>query len=102
LQQLRSALEFFRSDKTTYPAVNVGAWGNVSLLDTSNPNTGLVSTYMDAIPVGITNPYIYVQTNSGYGYCLAAKLDNVPSVSATCSVAFPAGYSTYNYVVKNP
>lgn len=101
LEQLRSALEFYRSDSatSTYPNVNA-TWGNVSALGTGV--TYLVPTYMDSIPVGTTNPYGYVQTNSGTGYCLAAKLDNAPASTVTCSVGLSGAYSTYNYVIKNP
>src|SRR5689334_21031650 len=46
IEQIRSALEMYRSDNGGYPAVNTSSFGNASALDAG----GLVSTYMPSIP----------------------------------------------------
>ncbi|EKD67904.1 MAG: hypothetical protein ACD_48C00158G0006 [uncultured bacterium] len=102
IEQLRSALELFRSDKGYYPSVGTGNWIDASELNTGNVDTGLVDSYIPSIPSdpkGNTNPYKYKVTNlSGanyYGYCLSAFIEGTGSTSCT-------EYTGYNYATKNP
>jgi len=106
IEQIRSALEMFRSDTGGYPAVNTGAFGNVSALNTGNSNTGLVSTYMPSIP---TDPkpaqnYYFRATNLDattgkyYGYCICGNLETL-GASSSCTIALPG---SCNYGLKSP
>lgn len=72
LEQIRAALEQYRADNGSYPATG---WQ----LSTSGSSwlTGLVPTYMDAVPVDpkntgagpTTNPYGYVYAYWSTNYC---------------------------------
>jgi general secretion pathway protein G len=104
IEQIRSALELYRSDKGYYPAVGTGSWTAASTLNTGDPDTGLVDTYLPIIPSdpkGATRPYMYQSTNVSattgqyYGYCLSANLEGVNSSSCT-------PYTDYTYGTKNP
>lgn len=101
IEQIRSALELYRSDYGTYPAVGGSAWIDADSLNTGNPATGLVNTYLPAIPSDpqSTNPvYRYKVTNSNFGYCLEAKVENLSLASDSCG-SIEGGY---NYGTKNP
>ena len=100
IEQIRSALEFYRSDNGYYPAIGpdtfVDASGLLSVTDMTN--------YIAAIPSdpkGSTQPYKYKATNGSgtpakyYGYCLSALIEGTGSTSCTA-------YTGYNYGVKNP
>lgn len=100
VEQVRSALEMYRSDNGFYPPVNVGGFG-----DASGLSSYLVSSYMSAIPDDplTTQSYYYratdVTSGNYYGYCLCSKLESQTTSSSTCSVSLPA---TCNYGVKSP
>ena len=100
IEQIRSALEMYRSDDVGYPAGNYPNWGIAS------DYLGiLVGTYIPAIP---TDPqqsswnYYYIATNMDdnkyYGYCVCGMLETINALSSTCSVS----YGTYNYCLKSP
>jgi type II secretory pathway pseudopilin PulG len=102
IEQIRSALELYRSDYGYYPAVGGGGWILASALNTGNVATGLVDTYLPSIPSdpkGAANPYRYNATNLSagryYGYCLSALTEGVNSNSCT-------PYAGYTYGTKNP
>lgn len=106
LEQVRSALEMFRSDIGYYPSVGSGSWTNASGLNTGDSGTGLVSTYISAVPADpkSSQSYFYTVTppapgGNYYNYCLCAQLEFAPASTLTCSVSPPL---TCNYVVKNP
>ncbi len=101
IEQLRSALELYRSDKGYYPSTGDGnftaASGLISVTDMTN--------YIAAIPSdpkGDTNPYMYKATNLSattgqyYGYCLAALTEGI--TTNNCA-SIPTGYT---YGTKNP
>lgn len=108
LEQLRSALEMFRADKGYYPAVGTTGFTDAEDLDTGNANTGLVPTYIPAIP---TDPrdadygyYYYATNGSGgnyYGYCICGWRESQTGETSTCGagVDLPADC---NYGLKNP
>jgi general secretion pathway protein G len=109
MEQLRSALEMYRSDNAGYPAANTVAFGNVSALEGT-----LVSKYTPAIPADPQSPdanYYYVATNYDlttdkyYGYCLCGKLETL-SPANTCVTADLPGQTflnvSCNYGLKNP
>lgn len=96
IEQIRTALEFYRTDNGYYPSTGNGSFTDVSGL------TGLLSTYIPSIPSdpkGAINPYMYQAKNisSGqyYGYCLSALVEGTGSTSCTA-------YTGYNYGTKNP
>lgn len=101
LEQIRSALEMYRSDNNEYPNTGAGSMVNVS-----NLATPLVSTYIPAIPED-PNPANYYQyqgiaTSGVYSrYCVCALLETIPSgqSESTCTVSLPA---TCNYGLKSP
>lgn len=91
IEQIRSALELYRSDNGYYPASDL---------------TSLVDTYLPSIPLDPkeTYPYKYQATNLSattgqyYGYCLYAAVENGSLVNTLCDPK-PTGY---NYGTKNP
>lgn len=99
VEQLRSALEMYRADNSSYPNIGSGAWANASGLATV-----LVSTYLPAIPSDpkSTQTYRYKATNlSGgnyYGYCMSALLES-EDPNDTCT---PDTTNSHNYGVKSP
>lgn len=99
VEQLRSALEMYRSDIGYYPSVGSESWTNAS-------NLPLVPTYLSIIPSDpkSSQSYYYTVTppasgGNYYTYCLCAQLELAPASTLTCAVAAPL---TCNYVVKNP
>ena len=110
IEQVRSALEMYRSDNGAYPGVSVGSFGSFSTLGSGV----LVSTYTPAVP---TDPqpsqysYYYVPTNYDavttkyYGYCVCGHLETQTVSSNTCLAAdIPGGAlpANCNYGLKNP
>lgn len=102
LEQIRSALEMYRSDNGAYPSTGSGA-----VTGASNLAAALVSTYMPAIPSDPTGTYVYeyqAVLNSGvYNiYCLSAHLETIAAgtTQSTCTIALPS--ANYNYGLKNP
>ncbi len=106
LEQIRSALEMFRSDNTTYPgeypqfAASKNAFANASGLSTE-----LVSTYMPAIPSDpdTDNSYYYeaISTGGQYtSYCVCAHLETIPAgtTQSTCASI----HASCNYGLKSP
>lgn len=102
LGQIQSALELYRSDYGSYPAVNT-----TGLLTAENlESNSLFTSYLTVVPDDPKdNPYMYTATgeNDGsyYGYCVAAMMEpSTVSTETTCgSVTLPSGY---NYARKNP
>jgi len=112
LEQIRSALEMYRSDYGYYPSVGAPDWTSADSLDThvSFPQLGLVSVYMPAIPEdpqreSRSYTYYYIATSQSgddyYGYCVCTNLETAPSAIGTCAVALP-GNGNCNYGLKNP
>lgn len=112
LEQIRSALEMFRSDFGYYPNENAGAWNTVSPL-----SSDLVTNYLPSIPDDPQSPqshYYYVPTNldattsNYYGYCICGYLETLPAgtKSSTCvaSQNLPGNDidGNCNYGLKNP
>jgi general secretion pathway protein G len=91
IEQLRSALEMYRSDQGQYP------------VDISS----LVPAYIPVIPTqpnSTVDPYFYLATQNGtvYNvYCIGATLETITSGQITTCV--PGTLPTvYNYGSKNP
>lgn len=107
LEQMRQALEMYRSDNGYYPApaANIAAFATVQNLSATLVTGG----YMPSIP---NDPRSYVYqyralNGSGsptryYGYCLSAYFEAVTGSNA-CSVALPTvGGNVFNYGVRQP
>lgn len=99
VEQLRSALEMYRSDNGYYPNAGSGSWTDASSLSTT-----LVSMYLPGVPADpkSTQTYRYQATNfsSGnyYGYCMSALLES-EDPNDTCT---PDTTNSHNYGVKSP
>lgn len=107
LEQLRSALEMFRSDKTQYPGnASYPSIQDATFNDASTLGSSIVANnYIPSIP---TDPdgkssYYYEPSSSNNiynGYCVCAMLEIIPSNAGTCtSVTLPG---QCNYGLKNP
>ncbi|MBU1326711.1 prepilin-type N-terminal cleavage/methylation domain-containing protein [Patescibacteria group bacterium] len=100
LEQVRSALEMFRSDFGYYPDTGLGNWTL-----TSDLSTVLVATYMPAIPGDpSTGTYKYKPTaksgTSYYGYCICGNLETGGGTNLCSSVTtLPIDC---NYGLKSP
>lgn len=105
IEQLRSAIEMYRSDQGYYPAVGTGG----SFVPVSNLISNLVTAYMPAVPSDPQSPtqdYYYQAISpigtpvNYYGYCLCAKLETQTTITSSCtSITLPA---ECNYGVKSP
>lgn len=102
LEQVRSALEMYRTDNGFYPNTST-TFGALSGLE----STLVSDEYLPSIPedpkstVSTPIPYFYRVIGAAspyYSYCVCAKLE-VESGSNTCGVALPA---ECNYGLKNP
>ena len=103
LEQIRSALEMYRSDNIAepgqYPHPNGASYGNASGLSAS-----LVSTYIPSIPDDPDTDYHYryQAIDSGGGvyssYCICAQLENPPTAANACTV----DATNCNYGLKSP
>ena len=96
LEQIRSALEIYRTDCRTYPA-SVTPGGK---LDGSGICAG--NTYMDPVPNDPISTYTYGYSSSGANvYALCASLE-VGSPAAATGCGGGCGAGTCNYKVTNP
>lgn len=100
LEQIRSALEMYRSDNSSqYP--NIGA----GFLDAQGLSTSLVNAgYMPAIPndPSPAGSYYYdaIDTAGIYSsYCLCANLETLTATDSKCTAALPG---TCDYGLKSP
>jgi prepilin-type N-terminal cleavage/methylation domain-containing protein len=108
IEQIRQALEMYRSENGYYPGVNPGSFGDATAL---GPGV-LVPTFMPAIPTdpkaSPLNPYKYQATNlSGsnyYGYCLAALFEAATGSNGCSGTTLPAALPSgnYNYGARHP
>jgi len=98
IEQIRSALEMYRTDIGYYPTSS-NAW-----IDTAALNDYLVvGGYISAIPTDPTTGFLYkykaINFNDPnyYGYCLEAVMEN-----SSLGVNQCVGETEYNYTIKNP
>ncbi len=98
IEQLRSALEMYRADNSSYPSTGAGGWTVASDL-----STVLATTYILAIPSdpkGATQPYMYKATDISngiyYGYCISSLLET-ENPTDTCTP-----YTGQTFGIKNP
>ena len=104
IEQIRSALEMYRADKSSYPTSTSGLWQDITL-DLSTPLVDL--NYIPALPTdpqtGFTYQYISPVTAGTTTYCIAAFLE-VTNDSGNCIGYAPSTLpdGTTTYVLKNP
>jgi type II secretion system protein G len=100
LEQIRSALELYRTDNGSYPNTGAPNYTDVANLGVLSPDyiktlptdpKGVVYMYKAMLAAGSPTKY--------YGYCLSAKLDSAPGGTWTAPCTL---YATYNYSVANP
>lgn len=98
IEQLRSALEMYRADNSSYPSAGAGSWTAASDL-----STALATTYILAIPSdpqGASQPYMYRATDIAngiyYGYCISSLLET-ENPTDTCTP-----YTGQSFGIKNP
>lgn len=109
IEQLRSALEFYRSDNGFYPDPSSGSSASFVAVDSALHDAIVTGGYMSQLPSdpkdNVANPYKIILTDGRgtpmhyYGYCLAAKLESSAATNSNCSTALT---EDYNYGVKNP
>lgn len=108
VEQMRSALEMYRSDNGSYPAANSGSWGT-----TDGLSAFLVPGYSPVIPSdpqSETHGYYYTATNYDvatdkyYGYCICGYLETGAMASTCVAADIPGGSipQACNYGLKNP
>lgn len=106
LEQIRAALEMYRSDNGYYPSVGSGTWTQASSSTDAlvGLTPALVPTYIPAVPLDpkSTQQYMYIATNGSggayYGYCVSAALEG-ENPSDTCTQTLPTGHT---YGIKHP
>lgn len=105
VEQIRQALEMYRSDFGYYPAINPGAFNTVQ-----NLGGLLVPTYMAAIPNDPRSFTYQFQANNSaglpvryYGYCLSAYFEITTGSNGCSGITLPTiAPNTYNYGVRQP
>ncbi|MBI5019120.1 prepilin-type N-terminal cleavage/methylation domain-containing protein [Candidatus Gottesmanbacteria bacterium] len=106
MEQVRAALEMYRTDNGFYPSVGSGSWTAAS--SATDALAGLtpilVPTYMGAIPTDpkSSQSYMYLAKNAVggvyYGYCISSQLES-ENPADTCTDTLPPGHT---YGLKNP
>lgn len=100
LEQVRAAVEMYRSNNDTYP---VGDWSILS----SNPGLTAPVVYIQSLPTDPRNStYIYYYSGTASGYTLAAQFENTSSCTSgapggnSCGTGKPCNYCVGPYGQK--
>ncbi|MCX6794108.1 MAG: prepilin-type N-terminal cleavage/methylation domain-containing protein [Candidatus Gottesmanbacteria bacterium] len=110
LEQVRSALEMYRTDNGYYPGSSTG-FIQLTLLDNGSGSGPLVSTYMLSVPMDPKStsqiPITYFYSPLGtvapfYSYCICANLESQVGISSTCGAGVTIPATSCNYGLKNP
>ncbi len=110
LEQVRSALELYRSDKASYPGSSA-SFVALTGLDTGDGNGPLVPTYLPSIPADPKNTaaipvsYYYSPLGVGppyYSYCLCALIENTSDAKNDCQAVGTTLPAACNYGLRNP
>lgn len=92
IEQIRSALEMYRSDIGYYPAVNTSGFDVAVNLSTELTTTAIYLPSIPTDPQPAAHAYRYMATAQDslslnyYGYCLCTYLETQISKSSTCGV----------------
>lgn len=96
LESVRAALELYRSQVGTYVVRTAYTW--VAISDLTELTSGGYINQLPSDPVpNITPAYQYKTWNNNRSYCLATRMEIIPTITQ-CSV-LPSGG---NYAVINP
>lgn len=103
IEQLRTALEVYRSQTGAYPSIAAdNTWANASNLN----NVLVTPGYMQKIPSdpqqSATYPYQYKSWNSWQRYCIVAYFERGSTLSQCVAPTQPAPTPQYNYRIVNP
>ena len=113
LEQIRSALEMYRSDKGSYPAGS-GSFESLTSLDPGDGTGPLVTTYLPVIPMdpkstnGNAIEYYYTPVGAAppyFSYCLCGNVEVTSMIKNDCTaigVDTSAVSANCNYFVRNP
>lgn len=102
LEQIRSALEIYRTDCKTYPANAEISWGTPFEGTKTSPETSCLTTdiYMEEIPADPGSNNYYYNRGSPNSYILCASLETGAAVLETGCGSNCVGIC--NYKVINP
>ncbi len=108
LEQIRSSLEQYRTDKGYYPSQGAGTWVQASTL--SDLTSGGYISAIPSDPKSTTQSYWYQVTNpSGtptlyYGYCLTAWVEQGSNNDSCPGIIYNTGIpaNEYVYEVRHP
>lgn len=92
IEQVRQALEMYRSDNGTYPVVS-------GFSDMSGLATFLVPDYLPTIPTDPQTTYTYQVKVNAYTYCICSHLETLTATDNTCVDSLP---TDCNYGRHNP
>lgn len=110
LEQVRSALEFYRSTNGFYPTGSDKSFVTLTTLDAGDGSGPLVPTYLPSIPMdpksSAETPITYFYAPIGtvapfYSYCICGELEIEPARNdcAALGADLPAAC---NYGIRNP
>lgn len=102
LEQIRTALEIYRTDCSTYPPTQSGSAVDVALLTGTGVGNCSADPYMSAVPTDPASPtyqYVYSRTDANH-YALCAYLE-IGGPAATGCGGTDCGLAC-NYKVINP
>jgi general secretion pathway protein G len=105
LRQIQAALEIYRSDNGSYPAIG-GGNGQLSSngsCKASLTDTNVTATYMKSIPCDPTGPNVsYTYLGGGTSYTLYACLENSSDSQKTAAPPNPSPTCATYFVVYSP
>lgn len=112
MEQVRSALEMYRSDNGFYPELQDGttnSFESLSSLDSGDGTGPLIPKYMPSIPSDPKStdatpiPYYYAPLGASapvYSYCLCGMVEIAPKND--CAAMGAPQIANCNYYVRNP
>jgi len=111
LEAVRSALEMYRSDKSSYPGASA-SFEALTALDNGSGSGPLVPAYLPSIPsdprstVDVPIPYYYSPIGVGppyYSYCICGMVEVTADVGKNdCQALGTALPAACNYGLRNP
>lgn len=116
VEQIRSALEMYRTDNGSYPFAN--GWENAWTATDNTTLAAALAPYLTPLPsdptASSTYPYYYYiptgctgsTTTYCYGYCILSYMEKDVNAATTCTATIPTvpdnGSDRFSSVVKNP
>ncbi len=106
LEQIRSGIEIYRADCSTYPVGSggvSGVLGSALTGDDSSTSCASTNTYINQVPsdpISPNNYYVYDSSGTTYEICAALEQGNPSTVN--CGGISSCGGASCNYKVVNP